>query len=106
MISDDEISRATTILLAILSKDGTSTKALRFKNISLHEAPKALLLPYLDAEAARVPAHKRPFVPRCVDLIWSTHNESTVKESTISLDTGVEVSRTGPKRGQHGSYDR
>ncbi|RMY66586.1 hypothetical protein D0863_08355 [Hortaea werneckii] len=76
------------------------------KNITLHEPAKADLLPYLDAEASGKPISLRPFIPRCVEIIWSTANERIVHESIISLDANAEVSRTGPKKGQHGSIDR
>lgn len=107
ILSESDIKQSVAILKDILSKETElSVEGLRFKNISLHEPPKKLLLPYLDAEAAGVPASQRPYVPRCIDLIWSTCNESIVRESTVSLDTGREVSRSGPGKGQHGAYDR
>ena len=101
-ITDVEIKRSTSLLKNILeAQTAIPLEGLRFKNVSLHEPPKHLLLHYLDAEAAGTPVASRPFVPRCVEIVWSTRNESIVKESIISLDTGREVSRSGPAKGQH-----
>ncbi|RMZ08836.1 hypothetical protein D0864_01647 [Hortaea werneckii] len=105
LISDSEIFEARNILLSSL-RQSEAPPSIRFKNITLHEPAKADLLPYLDAEALGTPAALRPFVPRCVEIIWSTANERIVHESIISLDANAEVSRTGPKKGQHGSIDR
>ncbi|KAI6845993.1 putative copper amine oxidase [Hortaea werneckii] len=105
LISDSEIFEARNILLETLRQSQTPP-SIRFKNITLHEPAKADLLPYLDAEASGTPAALRPFVPRCVEIIWSTVNERIVHESIISLDANAEVSRTGPQKGQHGSIDR
>ncbi|KAI6912956.1 hypothetical protein KC316_g885 [Hortaea werneckii] len=105
LISDNEIFEARNILLETLRQDETPP-SIRFKNITLHEPAKADLLPYLDAEASGTPISLRPFISRCVEIIWSTANERIVHESIISLDANAEVSRTGPKKGQHGSIDR
>ena len=105
-INSAEISAARSILLEALQQRQIDAAAVHFKNVSLHEPPKDLLLPYLDAEAAGVPQSQRPFVPRCIDIIWSTDNERVVRESLISLDAGKEVSVHGPANGQHGSHDR
>lgn len=83
-----------------------SSSDIRFKNISLHEPPKKFLLPYLDAEAAGVPLSQRPYVPRCLEVIWSAENERIARESVISLDAGIEVFRLKPAAGQHSSFDR
>lgn len=108
-ITGSEISRASAIITDLVSKDdtarGTQSK-LRFKNISQHEPPKALLLPYLDAEAAGVPIDQRPFVPRLVDVIWTTDNERNVVESTVSMDSNTVVGQTKAAQGQHSSLDR
>ncbi|KAI7667820.1 putative copper amine oxidase, partial [Hortaea werneckii] len=105
LISDSEIFEARNILLETL-RQGETPPSIRFKNITLHEPAKADLLPYLDAETLGTPAALRPFVPRCVEVIWSAANERIVHESIISLDANAEVSRTGPQKGQHGSIDR
>lgn len=108
-ITGPEITKASAIIRKIVedtdAANGTETK-LRFKNISQHEPPKALLLPYLNAEAAGVPANQRPFVPRCVDVVWATNNERDVYETTVSLDTSTVVSQSKALPGQHSSLDR
>ena len=108
-ITSTEIAKAAALLKSILSKrdavEGITSK-LRFKNISIQEPPKALLLPYLDAEAAGVPIDQRPFVPRCVAVVWSSNNERNVVESVVSLDAGCEVDQTRATYGQHSSIDR
>ena len=109
IITDDEISRASAIVTRLVKEqdkaDGTKTH-IRFKNISLHEPPKALLLPYLDAEAAGRPPSERPFVPRCVGVIWSPENERKITESIVSMDSNTEVGRIHTAYGQHGPIDR
>lgn len=105
-ISPTEISRASAILKDILAKKHGEDFSFRFKNVSIREPPKALLLPYLDAEAKGVPAGERPFVPRCVDVVWTSSNERTLCESTISLDTSTELKRSIATHGQHSSLDR
>lgn len=108
-LNDDEIRAASSILLThIKNRDyytGRQTK-VHFKNVSLHEPPKALLYPYLQAEADGVPIHQRSYVPRCVDIIWSTDSERKVTESTVSLDSRTVVGETHAKKGQHGPNDR
>lgn len=108
-VTAQEISRASAIIKDFVRKDdaarGIESK-LRFKNISQHEPPKALLLPYLDAEAAGVPVDQRPFVPRLVDVIWTTDNERNVIESTVSMDSNTVVGQTKAAHGQHSSLDR
>lgn len=108
-ITDAEITSASSIIRKVVEEtdtaNGTQSK-LRFKNISQHEPPKSLLLPYLDAEAAGVPAKQRPFMPRCVDVIWTINNERDIFESTVSLDSGTIVSQSKTLPGQHSSLDR
>lgn len=108
-ITDAEIINASAIVRKVVEEadatNGTQSK-LRFKNISQHEPPKSLLLPYLDAEALGVSAKQRPFVPRCVDVIWTINNERDIFESTISLDSGTIVSQSKTLPGQHSSLDR
>lgn len=105
-ITAPEITQAASTLKAILRERHGESFTFRFKNISIHEPPKALLLPYLDAEAAGTPLHQRPFVPRCVDIVWSADNERTLCQSTISLDTLTEIDRIKAEKGQHSSLDR
>lgn len=109
LLQDDEIKAASAILRRSIEKAdqsrGTTTK-VHFKNVSLHDPPKALLLPHLDAEASGVASEQRPYVPRCVDIIWSSDNQRNVVESTISLDTGTVVNEIHAGKGQHGPNDR
>ncbi|KAF2809239.1 uncharacterized protein BDZ99DRAFT_521680 [Mytilinidion resinicola] len=66
IITDQEISRARIIVENLAqeqSASGDNATRVRYKSISLHEPPKALLLPYLNAEAAGEPKSERPFVP-------------------------------------------
>jgi primary-amine oxidase len=108
-ITDEEITRASSIVKRGVNRldirDGTRT-SIRFKSVSLQEAPKALLLPYLDAEANGIAYKKRPFVPRCLNVIWSYDNERKVIESVVSMDSNTEVDRNQAAPGQHGSIDR
>ncbi|KAI9703925.1 MAG: hypothetical protein M1820_005707 [Bogoriella megaspora] len=102
-VTGDEISRASNIVKRTFRDvDGD----IHFKNISLHEPPKAFLLPYLDAEAAGSTPSERPFVPRCLSVTWSSHNERQLTESIVSLDTGLLEGQTTAAHGQHGSIDR
>lgn len=104
-LTPEEITTASAIVKALIAKTEPSLlSTLRFKSISLSEPPKALLLPYLAAEASG--ATQLPFVPRCLSVIWSALHERRVSESVISLDTGVEVHRESPRKGQHGANDR
>lgn len=104
-ITAAEITQASTIIRKLV-EEADLTGKLRFKNISQTEPPKALLLPYLDAEAAGVPVNERSFVPRCVDVIWAINNERDVFETTVSLDTNTTVSQSKALPGQHSSLDR
>ena len=108
-LTEEEIRSVSSILLNQCQKDDKSTGQLakiHFKNISLHEPKKQFLFPYLEAEAKGVPPGQRPYVPRCVDIIWSTNNGRQVTESTISLDSKTIVDQTHARKGQHGPNDR
>lgn len=104
-LSEGEISRATSIVKQTANKAGIQSN-IWFKSVSIAEPPKAILLPYLDAEAAGIPIGKRPFVPRCIEVIWTHDSERTVTASIVSLDTNTEVDRSGTGKGQHGPNDR
>lgn len=108
LLTADEITAASALLRSLIAKQEPSLlPTLRFKSISLSEPPKALLLPYLTAEAnPSIPPSARPFVPRCISIIWSALNERRVAESVLSLDTGLEVHREIPRKAQHGANDR
>lgn len=109
LLKEDEIKTASSILLGHLRNLGDSaglSNAVHFKNISLHDPPKALLLPHLEAEASGVPLERRPYVPRCVDIVWSTENGREVRESTISLDSKSIIAQTQTGPGQYGPNDR
>lgn len=104
LLIPDEITTASTIVRDLVAKTEPSLlSTLRFKSISLSEPPKALLLPYLDAESNKTAL---PFVPRCISVIWSALHERRVSESVVSLDTGLEVRRESTRKGQHGANDR
>jgi primary-amine oxidase len=105
-ISAAEIRRAAEIVTRIHREKHGPSCSIRFKNISLREPPKALLVPYLEAESSGVPAVARPFVPRLVSVIG--HPMDNVRdffEIIVSLDSGTEVDRITPKPGQHASFD-
>lgn len=103
-LTPQEITTASTIVKTLVAEQEPSLDpTLRFKSISLAEPPKALLLPYLHAEGNNTP---RPYVPRCVSVIWSANCERRVSESIISLDTGLQVQRHAPVPGHHGANDR
>ncbi|KAK5169032.1 uncharacterized protein LTR77_006341 [Saxophila tyrrhenica] len=106
LLTDQEIRAASATLLRYVSDSGKQQAKVHFKNISLHDPPKALLLPYLDAEAAGLPHEKRGYVPRCVDVIWSTENGRYVTESVVSLDAKTVIAEDHMGRGQHGPNDR
>ena len=104
-LKDHEIKVARAILLGHLESLGEGygeQKQVHFKNISLHDPPKALLLPHLDSEASGVPFEQRPYVPRCVDITWTIDRDRTVTESTISLDARSIISQTHTRAGQYG----
>lgn len=105
-ITASEISHAAWILTKILKDKNGPEFRFRFKNISISEPPKALLLPYLNAEAAGTPPQLRPYVPRCVDLVWTYDNERNLCESKVSLETQEEVRRVVALPGQHSPLDR
>jgi primary-amine oxidase len=107
LLDDKEIRAATTILTKQLSSTlPAEDNKIHFKNISLHDPPKALLLPYLDAEAANLPHAQRGYVPRCVDITWSIQNGRKVAESTVSLDAKTVIDEVYAAKGQHGPNDR
>jgi len=103
-LSAEELSQASAILKRILADQNIQN--FRFKNVSLKEPPKALLFPYLEAEATGMPVSQRPFVPRLVEIGWSIDNERKLNESIMSLDSNSEVRRISAKHGQHSSFDR
>ncbi|KAF9879587.1 hypothetical protein CkaCkLH20_03130 [Colletotrichum karsti] len=105
-ITAAEITQASGVLRSILTKKHGEEFSFRYKNVSIREPPKALLFPYLEAEAQGVPPEQRPFVPRCVDIVWTASNERTLCESTISLDSSTELKRSIATHGQHSSLDR
>jgi primary-amine oxidase len=105
-LTDGEIRSASSVLLRQIQEDGASTAKIHFKNISLHEPKKQFLFPYLEAEAKGVPPEQRPYVPRCVDIIWSSDNGRNVAESTVSLDSMTVVGQSHTRKGQHGPNDR
>ena len=106
-LTDGEIQSATSILLRHVQEEGGSEQAkIHFKNISLHEPQKQFLFPYLESEAKGVHPDQRPYVPRCVDIIWSIDNGRKVTESTVSLDSKTVVGQSHAKKGQHGPNDR
>lgn len=104
-LTDQEIRSASSVLLHQTKEDDKSAK-IHFKNISLHEPKKQFLFPYLEAEADGVPPEQRPYVPRCVDIIWSIDNGRQVTESTVSLDSKTIVGQSHAQKGQHGPNDR
>lgn len=79
---------------------------LWIKHVALHEPPKALLLPYLDAESAGFPPESRPYVPRLVSVIYTTNDGRDLFESVVSLDTGTEVGLEQASKGQYSNIDR
>lgn len=107
-ITASEIVQASKIALRYLrEKEKLNPSAnVRFKNISLNEPPKALLLPYLEAEAAGVPEHQRPYIPRCIELVYAFYNEQEFGQMVVNLDTNTEVHYNPAMKGQHSSMDR
>lgn len=106
-ITPDEISQASSLASRCLrEREKDNSLRIRFKNISLSEPPKALLLPYLDAEAAGVAPRDRPYVPRCVEVVYAFHNEQKFGHLVVSLDSQTEVDFKPALKGQHSSMDR
>ncbi|GAD93404.1 hypothetical protein PVAR5_2014 [Paecilomyces variotii No. 5] len=105
-LNPNEIRRASHIISRVVHQKHGPTCPIRFKSISLHEPPKALLLPYLDAESAGTPAGSRPFVPRLVEVVYSIGDGRDFFESVVSLDTDTEVEVVKAARGQHSPMDR
>lgn len=109
LLTDVEVRSASSILFQQIEEENKSSGRLgkvHIKNVSLHEPPKAILLPYLDSEAKGVPLEQRPYVPRCVDIIWQTENGRQVTESTVSLDSKTIIAHSHARKGQHGPNDR
>ena len=67
--------------------------------------PKALLMPYLDAESDNVPVELRPFVPRLVAVPYADESGLEAFESIVSLDTNTEVDVIKLLAGQHAPND-
>jgi primary-amine oxidase len=106
-LTPDETRLAAAILKkAIQEKEGGSSDNIRFQHITLDEPPKALLLPYLDAESAGVEPSKRPWVPRCARITWSHVHERQDSETVVSLDTDAKVvTHVDYKAPQHNGLD-
>ena len=106
-LTADEIKRAGEILVKIQkTKSKDAVRAVRFQHITLSEPPKALLMPYLDAENSRVEHSKRPWVPRCAKITWSHVLERQDCETIVSLDTESEVAHINARITQHNGLDR
>jgi len=80
-LSPTEITRATSILHRSYPVD----TPIHFKAIALNEPPKALVLPYLDAEHRGSPL---PIVPRTAYALYVLLNTSKAFEAIIDLGTG------------------
>lgn len=110
-LKPSEIQRSAKIVTKKVRQtknvDASSPYPINFKGISLHEPPKAILLPYLDAESeGNVPIESRPFVPRLATVVYALENEREVIESVVSLDSGVEVSFDKAGEGKYSSLDK
>jgi primary-amine oxidase len=106
-ITPAEIGRASQIVTSILQEGHGPSYAIYFKHIYLSESPKALLMPYLDAESEGVPAEQRPYVPRLAGVVYHTvDNPREFFEIIVSLDSETEVELRLPRKGQHSSFDR
>ncbi len=106
-ITAAEIRKASAIGLRCLrERENDQTLEVRFKNVSLQEPAKALLLPYLNAEASGVPVRERPYIPRCVELVYAFNHERNFGQLIVDLDTSTEVRFRPAMKGQHSSMDR
>lgn len=105
-ITAAEIRRASEMVTRIVHRKESPSYPIRFKHIALQEPPKALLLPYLDAENAGVPIAARPFVPRLVSVVYHRADDAReAGEIIVSLDSEIEVGWSGPGKGQHAAFD-
>lgn len=106
-ITPAEIRHASETVSHILKEQHHDDRPLWFKHVYLQEPPKALLMPYLDAENAGVPAPQRPFVPRLAGVIYHPVGQAKeFREIIVSLDSGTEVEFRTPTTGMHSSFDR
>lgn len=109
-LSGAEITQAAALVRKALQDQEDPRRAtLRFKNISLHEPPKRILLPYLDAERAGRAAAARPYVPRCAAVVWTAENETILCETIVGLDAGSDAAAetmTVPRGKGYASMDR
>ena len=106
-LTPTEIKKAAHVVTqGVRNRSNNLNQSLRFKNITLEEPPKAVLLPYLDAECAGVSVLKRPFVPRCAQVTYTEPGHTQPCVSVVSLDAEVEVNNFRAKKGQHSPLDR
>lgn len=106
-LTPEEMKHAAAVLTTIQKgNSGDASAMVRFQHITLNEPPKALLMPYLDAENAGVQASDRPWVPRCAKITWSQVDKRQDCETIISLDNEVEVAHIDTKGAQHNGLDR
>lgn len=106
-LTADEIKKAASLCQRwVYGQTQNPELEVHFKHITLDEPPKALLLPYLDAEDAGVPVHERPFVPRAAQIIYCEPGKSQPFVAIVSLDTGAVVGDAETGKGQHAPLDR
>ncbi|KFY29838.1 hypothetical protein V494_08442 [Pseudogymnoascus sp. VKM F-4513 (FW-928)] len=103
-INDCEIRQAVQIVRRSASEKN-SLLTIVFKQVKLQEPPKALLMPYLDAESDGVPFESRPLVPRLVSVLYTDKSGKNEFESIVSLDSNAEVDVAKLLAGQHAPLD-
>lgn len=103
-ITPSEIRQAAEIVKRS-TNISTSLGSIRFKYITLYEPPKALLMPYLDAENDGIPVESRPFVPRLAAVLYADESGQQAFESIVSLDTDIEIDVAKLVAGQRAPCD-
>ncbi|KAH0841377.1 hypothetical protein FOPE_06399 [Fonsecaea pedrosoi] len=103
-LTNDEIKKAASLCKCYVREQTKNAElTVHFEHITLDEPPKALLLPYIDAEDDGMRAHERQFVPRAVQMIYCEPGRSqpdeVVEANRIVLtdpDVRRRIAKLGP----------
>lgn len=97
-LNADEISAAVAALRAAYPPESP----IHFKAVTLDEPPKALLVPYLEAEHKGSPL---PIVPRTAYVLYLLQNTHKTFEAIVDLGTGKLVSNAEIPADCHAAAD-